>query len=42
VIFNQYGQRNDEDRREVDPPIDVQAATWSAGGELDYWVRKRR
>jgi hypothetical protein len=29
VIFDQYGQRNEEDRREVDPPIQVQMAAWS-------------
>jgi hypothetical protein len=32
VIFNQYGQRNEEDRREVNPPIEVEPATWSVGG----------
>ena len=26
VIFNQYGQRNEEDRREVNPPIEVESA----------------
>jgi transposase len=26
------------DRRAVDPPIEVEAATWSAGGQLDWWV----
>jgi hypothetical protein len=30
------------DRRVVDPPIKVQAATWSPGGTLDWWVRERR
>jgi hypothetical protein len=24
-----------EDRREVNPPIEVESATWSAGGTLD-------
>jgi hypothetical protein len=36
VIFNQYGQRNEEDHREVDPPIE--APTWfdrSAARRLD-------
>jgi hypothetical protein len=30
------------DRREVDPPIQVDAATWSPGGQLDYWVKEHR
>jgi hypothetical protein len=25
------------DRREVNPPIEVGSATWSAGGMLDWW-----
>jgi hypothetical protein len=29
---NQYGEA---DRREVNPPIQVQSAAWSAGGKLD-------
>jgi hypothetical protein len=29
------------DRREVNPPIEVEAATWSAGGQLDWWVKER-
>jgi hypothetical protein len=29
------------DRREVKPPIWVEAASWSPVGELDYWVRDR-
>ena len=37
VIFNQYGQRDQADRLEVKPPIEVEAATWSAAGDLDYW-----
>jgi hypothetical protein len=36
---SQYGEA---DRREVDPPIEVQAATWSPGGQLDWWVKERR
>jgi hypothetical protein len=27
---------------DVDPPVQVEAATWSAGGQLDWWVRERR
>jgi hypothetical protein len=30
------------DRREVDPPIQVQTATWSKAGQLDWWMRERR
>jgi hypothetical protein len=29
------------DRRAVDPPIEVKAATWSLAGQLDWWVRER-
>jgi hypothetical protein len=30
-----------EDRREVKPPIEVESATWSTGGTLDWWVKER-
>jgi hypothetical protein len=30
------------DRRAVDPPIEVQAATWSPRGRLDWWVKEYR
>jgi hypothetical protein len=30
------------DRREVDPPIEVEMASWSPGGQLDWWVKERR
>ena len=30
------------DRREVDPPIEVESAIWSAGGTLDWWVKERQ
>ena len=30
------------DRREVNLPIQVESATWSAGGQLDWWVKERR
>jgi hypothetical protein len=30
------------DRRAVDPPIEVQEATWSPGGQLDWWVKERQ
>jgi hypothetical protein len=29
------------DRREVDPPIPVEMATWSNAGQLDWWVKER-
>jgi hypothetical protein len=36
---SQYGEA---DRREVNPPIQVESATWSSAGHLDWWVRDRR
>jgi hypothetical protein len=30
------------DRREVDPPIQVETATWSKAGQLSWWVKERR
>jgi hypothetical protein len=35
----QYGEA---DRRPVDPPIEVEVATWSAAGTLDWWVKDRQ
>jgi hypothetical protein len=35
-------QYNEADRREVDPPVEVQVATWNAAGTLDYWVKERQ
>ena len=35
-------QRVEADRREVDPPIQVKTATWSAAGQLDWWVKDGR
>jgi hypothetical protein len=35
-------QRAEADRREVDPPIEVQTATWSNAGRLDWWVKDRQ
>jgi hypothetical protein len=26
----------------VNPPIEVDVATWSAAGTLDWWVKERR
>jgi hypothetical protein len=36
---SQYGEA---DRREVNPPIEVESATWSADGMLDWWVKERQ
>jgi hypothetical protein len=30
------------DRREIDPPVQVEAATWSSAGQLNWWVKERR
>jgi hypothetical protein len=30
------------DRREVNPSVPVDAATWSRAGQLDWWVKERR
>jgi hypothetical protein len=30
------------DRREVDPPIPVDTATWSKAGQRDWWVKERQ
>ena len=35
-------QRAEADRREVDPPIQVETATWSKAGQLDWWVKERQ
>jgi len=42
VIFDQWGQRQENERRPVDPPVEVESATWTAAGELDYWVREKQ
>jgi hypothetical protein len=31
-------QLAEADRREVDPPIEVEMANWVKAGQLDYWV----
>jgi len=36
------GQYGEADRRAVDPPIQVEMATWSPGGQLDWWVKERQ
>jgi hypothetical protein len=38
----QLQQRAVADRREVDPPIEVEMATWSKAGQLDWWVKERQ
>src|SRR5688572_15597889 len=30
-----------ENRREVDPPVEVELATWPAGGTVDWCVKER-
>jgi hypothetical protein len=35
-------QLRPEDRWEVDPPIQVEVAKWSAAGTLDWWVKEHR
>jgi hypothetical protein len=35
-------QYSEGDRREVDPPMHVEAATWSKAGQLDWWVKERQ
>jgi hypothetical protein len=35
-------QRAVADRREADPPIQVQTAMWSRAGQLDWWVKDSR
>jgi hypothetical protein len=38
----ELAQRAAVDRRELDPPIQVETATWSKAGQLDWWVKDRR
>jgi hypothetical protein len=38
----QVGDYADADRREVNPAIEVESATWSTGGTLDWWVKERQ
>jgi hypothetical protein len=30
------------DRREFDPPIHVETATWLKAGQLHWWVKERQ
>ena len=32
-------QHAEADRREVDPPIQVETAMWSEAGQLDWWAK---
>jgi hypothetical protein len=32
---------SEADRREVNPPVPVEIATWSKAGQLDWWVKER-
>jgi hypothetical protein len=38
---NDVQQHAEPDRREVDPPMQVETATWSEAGQLDWWVKER-
>jgi len=40
-MFDQYGNRDPKEWREVQPPIAIESATWSPAGALDYWVKER-
>jgi hypothetical protein len=42
VIDGDPKQFAEADRREVDPPIQVETATWSKAGQLDWWVKERQ
>ena len=39
---DQVQQRAVADRREVDPPIEVETAMWLKAGQLDWWVKERQ
>jgi hypothetical protein len=38
----QFDDYAEADRRPVDPPVEVQLATWSPAGTLDGWVKERQ
>jgi hypothetical protein len=38
---NDPNQSGEADRQEVDPSVEVQVATWSAAGMLDWWMKER-
>ena len=33
---------SDADRRQVEPQVPVEVATWSEPGQLDWWVKERQ
>ena len=33
---------SEADRCAVDPPVQVEMATWSKAGQLDWWVKERQ
>jgi hypothetical protein len=35
-------QYREADRRAVDPAVQVDMATWSKAGRLDWWVKERQ
>jgi hypothetical protein len=35
-------QHAEADRREANPSIQVETATWSKAGQVDWWVKQRR
>jgi hypothetical protein len=37
-----FEHRPEADRREVDLPVQVETATWSRAGQLDWWVKDRQ
>jgi hypothetical protein len=42
LSYDDVWQLPEADRREVDPPVQVEMASWSPGGRLDYWVKERQ
>ena len=38
----QVDEYADADRREVNPPIEVESATRFTGGTLDWWIKERQ
>jgi hypothetical protein len=38
----QVDDYSEADRRDVNPPVEVESATWSAGRTLDWWVKERQ
>jgi hypothetical protein len=39
-VTRTWSQRVKADRRAVDPPVQVEIATWSKAGQLDWWVKE--